>query len=373
MWKEIIEGRTKLIVPEKGKFGKTETGKLKRPPVFYNPRMELNRSVCCAAVKTLQEKEEIKFLDLLAGSGAKGIRIANEAGCEVHLNDANEKACELIKKNAELNNLRVAISNKNANLLLQENFSAFNFIDIDPFGTPVPFLDSAVMTSNGYLGMTATDTAPLCGVYPKACLRKYSAKPLRSEFCHEVGLRILLGYAARTCAKYSKGMKCLLSHSTEHYFRAYVRLLEGKKKADAALEELGYVYYCKNCLSHEYGKGSITSKKCKCGSKYEVAGPLWLGKIKNDEFCREVLQKSKYLEDKKLEKLLETITKELENPFYYDVHKTCKKLKIEVPAMEKILDKLKKTGYKASRTHFSLTSLKTSAELPVFLLRAKFA
>lgn len=357
MWKEIVEGKTRLLIPEKG--------------VFYNPRMELNRSLCCAVVKTLQEKEEIFFLDLLAGSGAKGIRVAGEVACRVHLNDANEKACELIKKNAELNNVDVTISNKNANLFLQENRN-FNFIDIDPFGTPVPFLDNAIMTSSGYLGITATDTAPLCGVYPRACFRKYGARPLRSEFCHEVGLRILLGYVARTCAKYYKGMECLLSHSTEHYFRAYIKLLEGKKKADAALGELGYVYYCKNCLRHEYQKESIATKKCRCGSKYEVAGPLWLGEIKDDKFCREVLQ-SGYIKDKKLAKLLEIIAQELENPFYHDVHKICKKLKIEAPPMEKIIEKLKKAGYKASRTHFSPTSLKTNAELPVFLLGTKFA
>ena len=98
MWKEIVEGKTRLLIPEKGKFGKTEAGKLRKPPVFYNPRMKLNRDICCAVVGVLKEKEEIKFLDLLAGSGAKGIRIANEVGCKVHLNDANEKACELIKK-----------------------------------------------------------------------------------------------------------------------------------------------------------------------------------------------------------------------------------------------------------------------------------
>lgn len=369
MWKEIIEGKTKLLVPEKGKFGKSEAGKLKKPPVFYNPRMKLNRDVCCAVIKALQEKGEIKFLDLLAGSGAKGIRIANEVGCEVHLNDANEKACELIKKNAELSNLKVSISNKNANLFLQENFDTFNFIDIDPFGTPVPFLDNAIMTSRGYLGITATDTAPLCGVYPKACFRKYNALSLRSEFCHEVGLRLLLGYVARTCAKYYKGMQCLLSHSTEHYFRAYIKLLEGKKKADAALEELGYLYYCERCLNREYEK---KRQSCSCGNEYKVAGPLWLGKIKDDNFCREVLQKSKYLEDKKLAKLLETIAEELENPFYYDVHKICKKLKIEAPSMEKIIKKLEEGGHKASRTHFSPTSLKMDAKLPVFLLGTKF-
>lgn len=366
MYKQITEGKTKLLIPEEGKFGETEAGRIRKAPVFYNPRMKLNRDVCCSVVKVLRKEGEIKFADLLAGSGAKGIRVANETGCEVHLNDANKAAYELIKKNAELNDLNVAISNKDANLFLQEHYNSFNFIDLDPFGTPVPFLDNAVMMlkEGGFLGVTATDTAPLCGVYPKACFRKYSAKPIRAEFCHEVGLRILLGYVARTCAKYSKDIECLFSHSTEHYFRVYVKLSEGKIKANDSLDELGYVYYCKKCLNHEFKKEVLPSlTTCKCRNAFEIAGPLWLGKIKDTKFCKAVLEESMCLEDKKLEKLIEMIANEIEIPFYYDTHKIFKKLKIDAIPMEEIIRRLTNAGHKASRTHFSLTSLKTSANI----------
>jgi tRNA (guanine26-N2/guanine27-N2)-dimethyltransferase len=346
MFKEIEEGKTKLLVP-----------KNRKPAVFFNPRMKLNRDICCSVLKVLKNECKV-FVDLLAGSGAKGIRIANEVGCKVYLNDANPHAYDLIKKNADLNSLNVSVSNLDANLFLKKKF---DFIDIDPFGTPVPFLDNACMMSK-YLGITATDTAPLCGVYPSACFRKYSAIPLRCEFCHEVGLRILLGYVARTCAKYGKGMECILSHSTEHYFRIYVRLKKGKAKQ--TLKQLGYVYYCRNCMNREFKKEFIPSpRKCACGKGFEISGILWLGRIKEQEFCHKVYEESKYLRDKRLDKILNLILNEIDEPFYYDVHKICKFMKRSAPPLEKIIGKILSQGFEVSKTHFSPTGIKTNATI----------
>ncbi len=366
MFKEITEGKTRLLVPEKGTFGLTETEKEQKPPVFYNPRMKLNRDICCSFVRTLGD---ITFADVLAGSGAKGIRAANETGCAVFLNDANEYAVKLIKKNAKLNRVKVDVSNEDANLFLLKH--EFDFIDIDPFGTPVPFLDNSILAAskNGYLGVTATDTAPLCGVYPKACFRKYGAKPLRSEFCHEIGLRILLGYVARTAAKYKRGIRCLLSHSTEHYFRVYVKLSPGKKSADSSLSGIGYLYYCRACLNREHRKETLPTKLvCSCGSPYEIAGPLWLGKIKDGAVLKTVLKESLYLESRGMDKLLRTILEEIDAPFYYDVHKLCKLLKVDSPPLDDIINTLMGYGYKVSRTHFCPTGIKTDRALDLPLV-----
>lgn len=365
MFREITEGQTRLMVAKKGTLGKTDKGREKKAPVFYNPRMKLNRDICCAFARTL---DDITFADVLAGSGAKGIRVANESGHAVFLNDGSGHAVELIKKNAELNGVTVDISNEDANLFLSKH--EFDFIDIDPFGTPVPFLDNSVLavSKNGYLGVTATDAAPLCGVYPKACFRKYGAKPLRSEFCHEVGLRILLGYVARTAAKYSRGVKCLLGHSTEHYFRLYVKLSSGKRNADSSLSEIGYVYYCRACLNRIYRKGFLSETlTCKCGNPYETAGPLWLGRIKDNAVLKKVIKKSYYLKSTQTEKLLNTIFEEIDVPFYYDVHRLCKHLKVNSPPLDEIVNALSDQGYRVSRTHFCPTGIKTDAPLNVDL------
>lgn len=355
-----------MIVPVKGGFGKTKRGKEKKAPVFYNPKMKLNRDLCCSLIRVLSEGGELIFLDLLAGSGAKGLRVANETNCKVYLNDANPESYAVIQKNAKLNDLEVEIFNEDANRLLQENCNAFDFIDIDPFGTPTPFLDNVTMTlrRDGFMGVTATDTAPLCGVYPMACFRKYGARPLRSEFCHEVGLRILIGNIARTSAKYSKGLECLLSHYMGHYFRTYVRLLEGREKANRTLKELGYLYYCGKCLNHEYKKETLPSKKeCSCGSKFEISGPLWLGKLGNKNLYKRVLVESRYLENRTLDKLLSMMIDEEGSPFYYDTHHAARIFDIKLRPIDEIIEDLKTRGFKASRTHFSPTSVKTNARI----------
>lgn len=207
MLKEVVEGDVYLKLPPESLEEVSKSSS-----VFYNPAMELNREVTVAVVRALGG---IRFLDLLAASGAKGLRVAREGGAQVALNDINSKAVKLIRENARLNHLHVEVFNKEANLLLNQVKGDFNFIDVDPFGTPVPFLSNALtsVANRGVVSFTATDTAPLCGVYPRPALRKYLAQPLKGELCKEAGLRILIGYAARMAAMHERGVVPLLSHS----------------------------------------------------------------------------------------------------------------------------------------------------------------
>lgn len=365
MWKEVREGSTRLVVPERGKFGLRESGMPRRPPVFYNPRMRLNRDITCAVVRALQKGGEVRFADLLAGSGAKGLRVAKEAGCEVVLNDANPAARELIKRNAALNGLEVGVTGEEANLFLHARYKAFNFIDLDPFGSPVPFLDAAAVNidDGGVLGVTATDTAPLCGVYPKVCFRKYGSKPLRCEFVHGVGLRILLGYVARTCARHSKGVECLLSHSTEHYFRGYLRVREGRQRANKALENIGYLHYCRRCLERVCERSMLPEYHQCCGRAMEMAGPLWLGGLREGAFAATAAEEAGYLEDGKAKALLEGIKGEVEAPFYHDTHQLARVMGLDAVPVEGLVQGLREAGYRASRTHFLQPGVKTDAPL----------
>ena len=101
----------------------------------------------------------------------------------------------MIKKNIKKCKLNNAFAIKrNLNSLLSD--MRFHYIDIDPFGSPVYFVDSAMRSvyNNGIIACTATDTATLCGVYPNVCRRRYGVKPFHSNVMHETGLRILLGF-----------------------------------------------------------------------------------------------------------------------------------------------------------------------------------
>jgi len=90
-------------------------------------------------------------------------------------------------------NEKISVYNEDANLFFL-NSTGFDYIDIDPFGTSNPYLDSAIkrISRNGILAVTNTDTAALSGTFPKTCMRKYWAMPKRDYMMHETGLRILI-------------------------------------------------------------------------------------------------------------------------------------------------------------------------------------
>jgi len=197
----ISEGKVKALVPKLEAFKKQPCDYApSKAPVFYNPVMELNRDVSVLAFQAYQRlcKREISICDPLTGSGIRGIRFAAEIQGikKVVISDINERSFKLALHNVHLNKLedRITVQHKDANCLLSCHGAPhrrFDIVDVDPFGSPVPYLDSAVraLRNKGLLAVTATDLAPLCGIHAKACIRKYGGKPLRTEYCHELGLR----------------------------------------------------------------------------------------------------------------------------------------------------------------------------------------
>lgn len=368
--KTVEEGLTKIQFPEFDKISSDA-------PVFYNPYMELNRDISILALQTFQKQEDrnINICDLFGGSGIRGVRYKNEIDGVGHvfINDISETANEYERHNVELNDLKdIEIFQHDASMFLRMHRGEFDVIDIDPFGTPSPFLDSAGYCSrrNSLLCVTATDTSALCGTYKEPCIRKYNAKPYKSEYCHETGIRILAGFVALTLAKYSKSIEVKLSHSTEHYMRLYIEVKKGSKKSDECLKNIGYISHCKHCLYREENKGLATSTPniCpECGEKLIQAGPLWLGEIQNEEFISKMIVES---ENKKLNtkedvlKLLESCRIEAKSPAtFYDVHKICKILKISAPKLDLVFGNLEKEGFEAVKTHFNPLGIKTNAPL----------
>ena len=145
--------------------------------VFYNPKMKFCRDLDMILFKSLNSHE---YLDALAASGVRGIRAALEADYQPIFNDWNKKAVEVIRKNLELNCINAEVYNKDASSLMRER--KFYHIDIDPFGSPSEFIDSACFSALKYLSVTATDTAALCGSATLSGLRKYSAFARKTEY-----------------------------------------------------------------------------------------------------------------------------------------------------------------------------------------------
>ncbi len=376
----VKEGKVKVVVPKLDAFVSQPSDYApSKAPVFYNPVMELNRDMSVLAFQAYQHivNREISMCEPLTGSGIRGVRFAAEIHRvkKVVISDIIERAVKLAKYNVRLNGLqdRVTVQHKHANCLLSCHGAPrkrFDIVDVDPFGSPVPYLDSAIraLRNNGLLAVTATDLAPLCGVHSKACVRKYGGKPLRTEYCHELAVRLLAGCIATVAAKHDIGIRVVFSHCSDHYVRVYVEIGFGAKKADESVKNLGYMLHCFSCLHRETAKNSFAKRieKCpECGSKMDYSGPLWLEKIFDKRFCelmaKENMHKA-FRNSGKIAKLLSLAKGEAEAPAtYYVVDKISDKLALQVPSVEAMRQILRDNGFQAFPTHFNSRGIRTDA------------
>lgn len=348
---QIQEGTTRLLVPE----AHSVKGPGKRVGrVFFNGQMAFNRDISVALVRALDLKGR-KALDAMAATGARGVRIANEAegDFQMVLNDKDAEAAAFIQANIELNSLTNCIVSHD-DLRCHLARQVYDYIDLDPFGTPAPFVQPALqgLKRNGVLAVTATDTAPLAGTHAKKCARRYMARPLRTAFCHETGLRILVGYLAREAAQLDKGVEPLLCFYADHYFRCYLRVRDSAAAADEALSKLGYLYYDPETHVREF------SDEVRKGAH----GPMWgaaihdrdtLAKMSIDPGLQEPLRCARYLE---------LWRNELDVPYFYENNELSSMLKLSPPALDRVIEELGKEGH-ASRTHFSPSGFKTDVPL----------
>jgi tRNA (guanine26-N2/guanine27-N2)-dimethyltransferase len=351
--KLIKEGKSDIFVFKNKESNKGPGSKEGLP--FYNPSMELNRDISIVLCQWLINKNnrKVELLDGLASSGIRGIRFSNELDGDFHvtINDWESYAYDLIKKNVEkLNKKNISVSDVNLNTLLSQK--KFDYIDIDPFGSPVFFIDSAVRSIKNYgiIGCTATDTAALCGTYPKVCFRRYGAVPFNSVVMKEIALRILLGLICRTAGIYDKGIKPIISYSTDHYFRVYVQIINGTGNANDSMKHF-YV------IRKDEQIGINVTKK--------DIGPLWMNKLQNKRVLKELIS---ILFEKKLGtknqswKLLDLIEEEADAPaFFYTTESFASHLKTSPPKLDTVFESLKNNGFEVNKTHFSSTGFKTNA------------
>jgi tRNA (guanine26-N2/guanine27-N2)-dimethyltransferase len=375
---EVQEGSAKLLVPTIiREEGEPLDHARSRAAVFYNPLMRLNRDTAVLTVSVLEDRlgRPVEACEPMCGCGVRGIRLVLEAGAgKVTMGDLNPSGVQISEENAQLNDVsdRVTVRFMDANLMLNLHSSPMNrldYVDIDPFGSPSEFLDSTVRATRdrGIIALTATDMAPLCGVSPTACLRKYGGKPLRTAYTHEVALRLLIGAAVRAAAIHEMGVKPIFSYYADHYIRVYLTLEHSAKPADASLAEMGYIVHCPRCYHREAVKGPYlkASRNCPtCGGPMVVGGPMWLSDFAEEAFTREMLEKAVKIGgwESRLIHLVETIRGEIGfPPTYYHLDELSKRAGVSSLNYEEVMGKLAAAGFKATRTHFDPRGIRTNA------------
>ena len=298
-------------------------------------------------VKTTGSKNGVRILEGLAASGLRSVRFALELPfvCEVVANDFDHTAVEYIRRNATHNNIDhlITASCSDAAMLMYSSRSRsdrFDVVDLDPYGSPAQFLDSAVqcVSEGGLLCVTCTDMAVLCGNAAETCQAKYGSVSLRAPYCHEMALRIILQSIAGHAARYQRFIEPLLSVSADFYVRVFVRVRTGQSRVKELATKLANVYHCRSCKAfslqplmtkssnlYTVGSGPPVSMTCDhCGGRHAFCGPIWSAPIHDVDFVGRV--RSRVLNDgslfpntrQRIDGILSVVSEELQDqPLYY--------------------------------------------------------
>ncbi len=353
-------------------------------PAFYNPAMSSNRDIATVAARAFSERQGriLNACDFLAATGIRGLRyLGLDEVDEVYMNDIRKTAYEVILGNLERNfdirdldhgdrkttckvgKKKVFITREGARVFLARNKHTFDILDVDPFGSPSQFLDPSIRSAKhrSMLCITATDTATLCGRYPRTCRRRYGCHPLKTSYKHENGIRILAGYTVRRAASMEKAAIPILSHATAHYYRIYFEIRGSKSSADLALQRLGWGFHCRECGSRQAEEGFLPHYRKCCGRKMEPFGPLWTGPLKDPRFVKRALRLIDSSTSPESHNILSQVLEEAEFFSFYDLHDLSSREGIPVPPTQGVIDRLRKEGFEVTHTHFCPTGIKSDA------------
>lgn len=372
---EIKEGKARLIVPRLDESSEEPLQRQRsQAPVFYNPVQKMNRDTAVLVLKTLQRElgRELDVCEPMSGTGVRGIRFVLEVDNirSMVMGDLSPSSIKMAEENAKLNNVseRIRIRLLDANLLMSLHCypgGRFDYVDIDPYGSPSIFLDTGIRSvkNHGMIALTATDMAPLCGVNPKPCIRKYGGTPLKGEFCHETALRLMTGAIIRQAAIHETVATPVFSYYADHYIRLYAKLDRGAQKADHLLTQMGYIKYCPTCLHRET---STTNHQitCQCGEKMKIGGPLWLGELSERKYTEQMLRvDSEYISSRTMD-LIEKVQGEQGFPVsFFDIDRICSLIRSKSQPTESVLTRIKNAGFSVTLTHFHDRGIKTTASI----------
>ena len=174
---------------------------------------------------------------------------------------------------------------------------SFQWIDVDPFGSPITFIDGALQALGrvGVLEVTATDTAALTGSSASSGMRRYGHKGIVDLYAHDDAVRVLLGTIATRAAQLDRAIEPILALFDGHHVRVSVLVRKSKQGADRNRELMGWRVRTEDkpytFTNHP------TSEQLERSS-----GPMWIGPLWNEEIC------SRMTEDNAVETCLATST-----------------------------------------------------------------
>jgi tRNA (guanine26-N2/guanine27-N2)-dimethyltransferase len=267
-------------------------------------------------------RPSFRILDALSATGLRALRFAKEIpfATTVTANDMSQKAVDSIKLNVKHNKLEETITANTGNAIAYMysfcDKKGYDVIDLDPYGTAAPFIDSAIQAVNddGLLCVTCTDSAIFASHgYLEKTYSQYGGLPFKGEPCHEGGIRLVLHAIATSAARYGMAIEPLLSLSIDYYLRVFVRVRKAPTDVKLLAGKTMLVYHCESgcgawttqflarnkvmknkngdpMYKHGFAQGPSADQHCEhCGHKTHLSGPMYGGPLHNVGFIERVL------------------------------------------------------------------------------------
>ena len=321
--------------------------------MFYNPAMASDRDLNVALVAAWRrlDPRPRRGWEMLSATGARGLRVLHEAGGfdELTLTEHDSEAFEVLRRNA------VPYEGEGARPQLQDARRApspagFDYVDLDPYGTPVPFLPAAVASvrPGGLLAVTATDTRVLAGAQGGVAERRYGGRPIRGRLGPESGLRLLLALIAKVAGEFGGGIVPRLAYVGDHHVRAYVSRTVGASEGDAP--PVGRI-----------DPATWTGPTVLGGAIY---GPMWLGPLFDPEWVETMEVPSAPADLRRTARTIALLRGEcrLRAPFYYESNVLARELHVaEPPSPTAMVEELVRRGHPTAPTHARPGAFRTEA------------
>jgi tRNA (guanine26-N2/guanine27-N2)-dimethyltransferase len=317
--------------------------------VFYNPDMAFDRDLGVAFAAAHFGPGARTGWDMLGATGARGLRLLRESGAFATflLTEAHPEAAEVLRENARAVT-GATVRTADARTLPPE--APFDYVDLDPYGSPVAFVPTAVraLRPGGVLAVTATDLMVLAGVQPGACERLYGSHPVRGRLGPESGLRILLAYLARTARAQGRTLHPLLAYVRGHHLRAF--LTSDFAGAAPDHDPVGVI-----------DTGAWTGPYLGDRGPY---GPMWLGPLFDPPLVSRLTTPAVAAHPVETGRFLVRLQEEaaVDRPFYYEANELAGALGVPFPpSWAGLAAALRAEGYRCARTHMRPEGFRTDA------------
>ena len=339
----------------------------------------------------------IRVLDVMTASGLRALRYVKEIDevTQVVANDMSTDAVAALRENIRRNGISESVivpSTGDAVDVMHQSKppggQRFEAVELDPYGTAAPFLDSAMQCAaeGGLLMVTCTDLAVLAGAYPEKCHANYGSYPLKAKYCHEAALRIVLSCMESHANRHKRYIVPLLSVHINFYVRLFVRVYTSPAEVKKSATKLSQVYQCSGCDTYSLqplarivernghekivpGQGPPVSRECEhCGRVHHVGGPIWSAPMHDQKFIAELLGElstgrgAELASAKRLTGMLTSLLEELPDvPLFHQLSHMCGVLHVPAPTMLATVSALMRQGYRVSRSHTDPSAIKTDA------------